>query len=441
VDRLAAGGPLTRSPVTEQVPDDVADATDADLDLDELVRFIQAPGSHGEPYEYYQRLRELAPVHRIEAANLTLLSRYAECQRVLNDKELFRVVDTEWLQEHVPGWKPAENHEQFMSSLFFQNPPAHTRLRRQLTRGFTARRLNGLRPAIEAAARAAIERLAAAAGDGGPVDFQELVSVPLSLSVLGGLLGVPEPDQQRCWELLNLAVPPPAPAATSADQAAARKRSGAASLELIDYFTELAVARQADPRDDLISACIAQHEDDEDRLTGRELGLALLPIFGAGVTTLSDTTGNACHEFLTHPDQLDRLIADPELVEPASAEILRRAGGYHVARRYATRQTELDGVVIPEGSVVVLLLASANRDAARFADPEIFDVARPDTATLAFGAGIHYCLGAALARLQLEALCAAMCLTPRLEPAGPPRWRPSMLFFGPLTLPVRVTGG
>ncbi|MET8164446.1 cytochrome P450 [Streptomyces sp. NPDC005329] len=406
-------------------------------DIEELVRFVLAPGTGDDPFAHYLRLRELADVHHSERTGMTLLSRYADCRQVLGDQETFRVVDTEWMAANIPGWRPSPGQEQFLSSLFFRNPPDHTRLRRQLSRGFTARRLQVLRPLAEKEVLRALDRLAAVPS-GQVADFQELVSVPVSLAVLGGLLGIPASEHARCWTLLNEAVPAPDPAADEAARAAMSRRADEAATELAAFFTELIARKRTEPGDDLVSACMVEQAGDPEQLTDRELALAVLPVFGAGLTTLSDTLGNLMHTLLTHPDRLERLSADPTQAERAAAEAFRYCGGYHITRRYATRDTEIRGVPIAAGSVVVLLLAGANRDPEAFGRPEEFDIERPETASLAFGSGIHFCLGAALAKLLVETVCGALPRGPALRPAGAPRWRPSVLFFGPVHLPVTV---
>ncbi|GAA2195899.1 cytochrome P450 [Streptomyces bangladeshensis] len=406
-------------------------------DIEELVRFVLAPGTSDDPFAHYLRLRELADVHRSERTGMTLLSRYADCRQVLGDPETFRVVDTDWMAAHRPGWRPSPSQEQFLSSLFFRNPPDHTRLRRQLSRGFTARRLRVLRPLVHQEVLRALDRLAAVP-PGEAADFQELVAVPLSLTVLGGLLGIPASDHPRCWTLLHEAVPAPDPAADEAARAALARRADEAAAELAAYFTDLIARKRTEPGDDLVSACLREQADDPEQLTDHELALAVLPVFGAGVTTLSDTLGNIMHTLLAHPGRLERLAADPAQAERAAAEAFRYCGGYHITRRYATRDTEIRGVPVEAGSVLVLLLAGANRDPEAFGRPEEFDVERPETASLAFGAGIHHCLGAALAKLLVKTVCGALHRAPALRPAGPPRWRPSLLFFGPVHLPVTV---
>ncbi|GHA46506.1 MULTISPECIES: cytochrome P450 [Streptomyces] len=409
-------------------------------DIEELVRFVLAPGTSDDPFAHYRRLRELADVHRSERTGTTLVSRYADCRQVLADQETFRVVDTDWMADNIPGWRPSRSQEQFLSSLFFRNPPDHTRLRRQLSRGFTARRLRMLRPVVEKEVLSALDRLAAVPS-GHVADFQELVSVPLSLAVLGGLLGIPVREHPRCWTLLHEAVPAPDPGADEAARAAMGRQADESAAELGAFFTELIAGKRTEPGDDLISACLAEQAGDPEQLTDRELALAVLPVFGAGVTTLSDTLGNIMHTLLTNPDQLERLSADPARAERAAAEAFRHSGGYHITRRYATRDTEIRGVPVAAGSIVVLLLAGANRDPEVFARPEELDIERPETASLAFGTGIHHCLGAALAKLLVETVCGALHRGPALRPAGAPRWRPSLLFFGPVRLPVTVVAG
>lgn len=409
-------------------------------DIEELVRFVLAPGTSDDPFAHYRRLRELADVHRSERTGTTLVSRYADCRQVLADQETFRVVDTDWMADNIPGWRPSRSQEQFLSSLFFRNPPDHTRLRRQLSRGFTARRLQVLRPVVEKEVLSALDRLAAVPS-GHVADFQELVSVPLSLAVLGGLLGIPVREHPRCWRLLHEAVPAPDPTADEAARAAMGRRADEAAAELGALFAELIARKRTEPGDDLISACLVEQAGDPEQLTDRELALAVLPVFGAGVTTLSDTLGNIMHTLLTNPGQLERLSADPARAERAAAEAFRHSGGYHITRRYATRDTEIRGVPVAAGSIVVLLLAGANRDPEVFARPEELDIERPETASLAFGTGIHHCLGAALAKMLVETVCGALHRGPALRPAGAPRWRPSLLFFGPVHLPVTVMAG
>lgn len=410
------------------------------LDMEELVRFVLAPGTTSDPFGDYHRLREVAAVYRSDRTGMTLLSRFADCQLVLNDKDTFRVVDTAWMMANLPGWKPSQSQEQFLSSLFFRNPPEHTRLRRQISRGFSSRRLQLLRPVVEREVRGALDRLAAVP-PGVAVDFQEIVSVPLSLALLGGLLGIAVEDQPRCWSLLNEAIPPPDPTADRASRELTQKRADAASAEMADFFFDLVAAKRADPGDDLVSACLAEQAEDAERLSDRELALAMLPIFGAGVTTLSDTLGNTFHALLADPAQLQRLVTGAFAADRAAAEILRYCGGYHITRRYTTRDVEFGGVPVPAGSVLVLLLASANRDPEFVAEPQALDLDRAVIGSLAFGAGIHYCLGAALARLLVETLCQFLHRVPGLRAAGPPHWRPSLLFFGPVTLPVLRTEG
>jgi cytochrome P450 len=412
-------------------------AMTAGQDHEELVRLVLAPGTSGDPFGNYLRLREVAGVYRSERTGMTLLSRQADCLAVLNDKETFRVVDTAWMTANIPGWKPSPGQEQFLSSLFFRNPPEHTRLRRQIAKGFTTRRLQLIRPMVEQEVRRALDRLATST-PGKAVDLQELVSVPLSLAVLGGLLGVPEQDQPRCWTLLHQAIPAPDPDADQAAREAVQRQADAASAEMADFFLRLVRAKRAAPGDDLISAYLTEQAGAPECLTDHELALAMLPIFGAGAATLSNTVGNMFHALLGNPEALDRLAAGAFAPERAAAEVLRYCGGYHITRRYAVHDTEVGAVKVPAGSVLVLLLASANRDPRCFDEPEVFGIERAENPSLVFGAGIHYCLGAALARLLIETLCAELHRVPGLRSAGRAQWRPDLLFFGPAKLPVTV---
>lgn len=277
----------------------------------------------------------------------------------------------------------------------------------------------------------------------GPGDRVALV-LPRSVSFVVAVLAVARAgaafvpvDHQRLWALLHQAVPAPDPSADERARAETSRRADDAAAELGEYFTDLVAAKRATPGDDLVSTCLAERAADPEPLTDEEIVQAVLPVFGAGVTTLSDTIGNIAHTLLASPEQHARLATDPGLAERAAAEALRHCGGYHVTRRYVTRDTEIGGVAVPAGGVV-LLLASANRDPDVVPRPEEFDISRA-APSLAFGAGIHHCLGAALARLLVEALCASWHRVPALRAAGRPVWRPSGLFFGPVRLPV-VTG-
>ncbi|MGW1258204.1 cytochrome P450 [Streptomyces sp. NPDC002513] len=408
------------------------------VDAEDLVRLVTAPGTHGEPFAHYQQLRRLTPVYRSERLGMTLVTGQPECHQVLTDKQTFQVIDAAWMKEKMPGWTPSASQEQFFSSLFFRNPPEHTRLRAQLSRGFASRQLRQLGPMVEQQAKAAFDRLLRTTSQ--TVDFQELVSVPLSLAALGGLLGVPAAEQERCWKLLLEAMPQPDPRADEATRQAVQRQADQAALTLSEYLEQLVAAKRAHPGDDLISAYVTEQSDAPDRLTDSELAMALLPILGAGVAALSATLGNAMHTLLSDQDALKRVQSGDFSVERTVAEIFRYCGGYHVTRRYTTRDVELDGSTVPAGSVLVLLLGAANRDPHTFHAPETFDIDRPEAGSLAFGAGIHHCLGAALSKLVAEGLCRELHRVPGLRSAGDTEWRPDMLFFGPERLPVAIDG-
>lgn len=407
------------------------------VDAEDLVRLVSAPGTNGEPFGYYRQLREVSGVYRSERTGMALVTGHAECQRVLTEKDTFRVVDAAWMEAKMPGWKPSASQAQFFSSLFFRNPPEHTRLRAQLSRGFSSRQLRNLGPMVEQEARTVFDGLLGTP-PGETVDFQEAVAEPLSMAALGGLLGIPAADRPRCWTMLNEALPQPDPTADEATRQAVMKRADEAALEMSAYFEQLVAAKRADPGDDLISAYLGEQPDDPDRLSDSELALALLPIFGAGVAALSATLGNALHTLLAQPDVLKRLQSGDFTADRAVAEVFRYCGGYHVTRRYAAQDVELGGVALPAGSVLVLLLAAANRDPRSFHEPETFDIDRTGTGSLAFSGGIHHCLGAALSKLVAGAVCHELRRVPGLRPAGATEWRPDMLFFGPRRVPVAI---
>jgi cytochrome P450 len=318
-------------------------------------------------------------------------------------------------------------------SMIGADPPEHTRLRRLVSKAFTARRVEGLRPRVQEITDALLDRITPR----GTADLVGEFGLPLPVTVIGELLGVPEADRDRfrSWtdEMLDR---PFDPGSDTARMVAARER-------MHGYLADLVAAKRAHPADDLLTDLV-QATDEGERLDAQELlAMAFLLLIAGYVTTVS-LIGNGMLALLRHPDQLDRLRGDPSLVPEAIEELLRFDGPVNPGlARYALEDLEIGGVRIPRGDMVLLAIAAADRDPHRFPDPARLDVGAPDPGHLAFGHGIHYCLGAPLARLEGQvAFAALLARLPDLALAAREdelRWTGGGVLRGLRELPVTFT--
>ncbi|GAB4053715.1 cytochrome P450 [Catellatospora paridis] len=377
-----------------------------------------------DPYPFYAELHRHGPVCRVAPGDRYsyVVHGYEASAAVLRDSATFKVMDSTLLGAK-PTWEGNRAHAVFMNSVFFTNAPRHTRMRKMFNQAFTPRRVNALEPAIDRMTADLLDRLAEQAAGGAKVDFMSEFAFPLPANVLGELLGVPEAD--RAWyrpralalgAILELG-------GTTPDNVAA---ANTAAEEITGYFADLAAARRKDPRDDLVTALVQALEADGSQLSEEELLANLIVVFNAGFVTTTHLLGNGLTLLLERPDELARLRGDLSLAPRYVEEILRYEVPTHFSVRWCAQDTEVAGVPIPAGCWVLVLLAAANRDPAVFASPDLFDPDRAETSTLSFGGGAHYCLGAALARLEgqrglamlLERFGAAIRLA---EPPGTPR--------------------
>ncbi|GIH06753.1 cytochrome P450 [Rhizocola hellebori] len=369
-----------------------------------------------DPYPVYAWLHEQGPICQVAQGERYsfVVQGFEAASQVLKDSATFKVA------ESSAPTGPA--HAVFMNSMFFTNAPRHTRMRRMFNHAFTPRRVNGLLLAIERMTGELVEQIAGR----DRVDFMAEFAFPLPANVLGELLGVPEVD--RSWyrpRALALGALLELGASTQETIAAA----DTAAQEITPYFAELAAQRRAQPRDDLVSALVQALEADGGALNEEELVANLIVLFNAGFVTTTHLLGNGLTLLMERPEHFTRLRERPELASSYVEEILRFELPTHFSLRWAAANAEVAGVNIPQGSWVLVLLAAANRDPARFAEPDRFDPSRFSAAradqTLSFGAGAHYCLGAALARLEgisgLRALVANFPAIRLAEPAGVPR--------------------
>lgn len=364
------------------------------MDPQTLLFSIFTPEGRENSFPALEALRETAPVYYDKDLDTYFLTTYAHCQAVLTDAA-FRTPDLSWCEEHLPDWRDHPAADFFYASLLRANSPHHSRLRRLVNAGFTPRRVAALQSAVEDLTDLHLDAFADATADGGAANFQELVGYPLPVAVVGELIGVPAADRPRFRSLGSDASRLLEPVRGPEDWA----RADAAVTELRAYFEELLQRRGREPREDLATVLLEAHEGQE-RLTRRELVDTLLLVFVAGFETTTAMLGLVTHALLTHPDQRDLVTGDPGLAAQAVEEALRWDTPVQMTERIATERTEIGGVTIPVGANVTTVLTAANRDPAQFPDPHRFDVRRSGTKVLSFSAGPHYCLGAALARLE-----------------------------------------
>lgn len=339
---------------------------------------------HEDPYPVYRRLRDEAPVHRNDELGFFTLSRHADVLAAFKDVDTFS--SRNGVSLDADAFHP--NADVTMSFLAM-DPPRHTRMRSLVSRGFTPRRVMDLEPRIRALAVRYLDECEGRER----CDFIAEFAGRLPMDVVSLLLGVPDPDRDtlRAWadtvvhrEEGVRGVPPAA---------------GAAALRLLQYFQAHVADRRANPRDDLTGALLSA-EIDGDRLTEREvLGFLFLMIV-AGNETTTKLLANALYWLWRNPAERDRVRADPALVPDWIEETLRYDNTSQALARVVARDVEIHGTKLREGEKLVLLIGSANRDERAFEDPDRYDVRRSQRTSLSFGHGTHYCLGAALARLE-----------------------------------------
>ncbi|MDQ1720712.1 MAG: hypothetical protein QOI26_446 [Pseudonocardiales bacterium] len=381
-----------------------------------------APQRHAE----YALLQGVNAVHRITLASGTtgwLVTGYQAVRRALTDPRLQGRTGA-----IGDGRKLPEDLRLGMNSqMLNQDPPDHTRLRRLISSAFTRRRMDEMRPRIQ---QITDELLDAMAGLDG-VDLVQALATPLPIRVLTEMLGVPDEqvDAFHGW--------------TTALTASARPRHElvTAGNEMLRYTRSLIELKRENPKPDLLSALVAVR-DGEDRLTENELTSMVFLLLIAGQETTVNLISNATLALLSNPDQLQRLRAEPRLLPSAVEEFLRYESPVQAAMRYSTEEVNLAGVTIPAGSVVIVSLLGANRDPQRFAHADQLDLARKDNPQVAFGYGIHHCLGAPLARLEGGiAISSLLARFPELRldvPADSLNWRVSLIMHGLAELPVRL---
>lgn len=389
--------------------------SEVDLDLRGLTDFT------ANPYPYYERMRAAGPVHTIRTDDFDrvwLVVGYEEGRAALADPRLGK----DW--RALPG---ELGGDPINANMLEMDAPDHTRLRKLVARAFTARRIEALRPRVQEITDELLDVMLPE----GRADLVDAFAFPLPMTVICELIGVPDLDRSAFRKLSNGVVAPAGPA----EEGEAIRAMGA-------YLGELIRDKGRSPGDDLLSALIAARDEEDDALSPDELvGMAFL-LLVAGHETTVNLISNGVRALLDHPDQLAALRADPGLLDGAVEEMLRYDGPVETATfRFARERVEIGSRTIETGDPVLISLAGSDRDPARYPEPDRFDIRRDTRGHLAFGHGIHFCMGAPLARMEgriairtLLERCPGLAADPD---AAPFDWLPGTLIRGVRRLPVR----
>jgi len=387
------------------------------------------PAFHANPYPFYHRLRTQDPVHHT-SMGFWVLTRYDDVVMVLRDPRFGRRGFHPMI---ASAYASPTNPDPLPPSMLFQDPPDHTRLRALVNKAFTPRVIEAMRPHIQDIVDGLLDRVQ----QKGAMDVIADLAYPLPVTVICEMLGVPVTDHEviRQWsaDLVRSldAIGPFADADVHERGVQARRALG-------EYFRVLMSERRRDPRPDLLTGLIAA-EDAGDRLTEGELLAMCVLLFVAGHETTVNLIGNGVLALLHHPDQFRRLRDEPALIPAAVEEFLRYDSPVQRTARIPAGDVEIDGHKIPDGTMVVAAIGAANRDPAHFPDPDRLDIARTENRHVAFGFGIHFCLGAPLARLEAQiAIGTLVRRAPKLQLAtqAAPEWRESLTLRGLKALPI-----
>jgi cytochrome P450 len=382
------------------------------------------PAVRRNPYPTYRALRQEDPVHRSLPMDTWVLARYEHVAMVLRDQRLSAERQRWSGFRALPDRAPA--------SMLVLDPPHHTRLRALVSRAFTPRTVESLRPRVEALVAQALDRAEAHGG----LELIDELAYPLPVTVIAEMLGVPPADwpRFRTWSAALVASLDP----LSGRDPASVEAVQAARAALGRYLSGIVELRRAEPRDDLISAMLAL-DGSEEGLTGPELLVMANLLLVAGHETTVNLIGNGVLALLRHPEQLALLRERPELIRPAVEELLRWDSPVQLTARVALAPFELGGREIAPGDMLIALLGSANRDGDHFAQPDRLDIGREPNPHLAFGRGIHFCLGAPLARLEAQVTIGLLVNRfPRLRLAGAVRRSRTVTLRGIRRLPLAV---
>jgi cytochrome P450 len=387
------------------------------------------PEFYDDPFPYYRALREHQPIKRL-ADGSYFLTRYDDCEFVYKNPRLF---SSDKKREFAPKYGDSPLYEHHTTSLVFNDPPLHTRVRRLIAGALTPKAIAEMQPGLVALVDRLLENMARAQR----VDLIEDFAAAIPVEIIGNLLGVPHAERSplRGWSLAILGALEPVISPESAE------RGNQAVREFIRYLEKLIAERRAHPGNpdrDVLTRLI-QGEEGGERLTSRELLHNCIFVLNAGHETTTNLIGNGLVTLAQHSQAKQRLIAQPELIKTAIDEVLRFESSNQLGNRITTQAVELRGVALPANTQITLCIGAANRDPSRFPDPERFDIERTPNHHLAFGAGIHHCAGMNLARLEGSiAIARFLARFPGYELAGVPTRGGRARFRGFLRIPCKL---
>ncbi len=386
------------------------------------------PSYEANPYALYEQLRRDAPVYKTALPNgveVWLVTRYEDVEAGLKDSRLVKNISNARGRSFLERWGFRSLRS---NNMLRTDPPQHTRLRNLANEAFKPKYIRDLRGHIQEIADALLDNMQGA----GRMDLIADFALPLPITVISEMLGVPAADHRKFRDWSSALI---ASGALSSESAHLTREA----LALINYVRKLIANHRKNPQADVISQLI-QAEESGDRLSNAELVSTVILLLVAGHETTVNLIGNGMLALLENPDQLEMLKQDPALIKPAVEEILRFVNPVQIVNRYAAEDLEIAGTQIPRGAHLQLVLAAANHDAAYVTDPKKLDITRGQARHVAFGQGIHYCLGAPLARVEGEiAFATLLRRLPNIRLSIAPsqlQWRPAYELRGLQSLPV-----
>jgi cytochrome P450 len=394
---------------------------------------LSDPAVVADPYPAFAAARAGGAVQWHDGLGLWLAFSHAEANAVLRDRRLGRI----WA-DRTPAERFASFNLIHRNAILEMEPPEHTRLRRLISAAFARGHVERLRPWVQQLANGLVDELVERSAGSTPVDVLSGMAEELPVAVIAELLGVPAADRPLLRPWSNAIVKMYEYGRTTEVEDDAER----AAAEFVAYLRALAAERRRAPGEDLLTHLVTVRDAEGGRLTEDELVTTCILLLNAGHEATVNVSGNGLLALLEHPAELARLRADPGLLPTAIEELMRFDSPLQLFERTATEDVEIGGVTVSAGEKIAALLGSANRDPAVFADADALDVGRTENPHISFGAGVHFCIGAPLARVELQASFGALLgRTSALELGAPARRRPQFVIRGLSDLPVVLTAG